>query len=132
MQLRLELITVPVSDVDRAKSFYVDQVGFSVEQDVRVDEKHRFVELTPPGSPCSIALTLGYVDAEPGSLKGIQVNVDDVEVVHTFLRDHGVATSDLEVHPWGSFCFFSDPDGNEWSVHEPPDSNRSHGPSAPV
>jgi predicted enzyme related to lactoylglutathione lyase len=74
MDLRLELITVPVSDVERAKAFYVEQVGFGIEQDVRVDEEHRFVELMPPGSPCSIALTTGYVDSKPGSLKGIQVN----------------------------------------------------------
>jgi predicted enzyme related to lactoylglutathione lyase len=120
MQLRLELVTVPVSDVDRAKAFYVDQVGFSSEQDVQVDDEHRFVELMPPGSPCSIALTTGYVEAEPGSLQGIQVNVDDVEEVHAFLRDRGVDVSGIQEYPWGRFCFFSDPDGNGWSVHEPP------------
>jgi predicted enzyme related to lactoylglutathione lyase len=123
MHLRLELVTVPVSDVDRAKAFYVDQVGFSMEQDVQVDEEHRFVELMPPGSPCSIALTSGYVDSKPGSLKGIQVNVDDVEKVHALLRDRGVNVSDIQEYPWGRFCFFSDPDGNGWSVHEPPPSN---------
>jgi predicted enzyme related to lactoylglutathione lyase len=112
MHLRLELVTVPVSDVDRAKAFYVDQVGFSTEQDVQVDEEHRFVELMPPGSPCSIALTSGYVDSKPGSLKGIQVNVDDVEEVHALLRDRGVNVSDIQEYPWGRFCFFSDPDGN--------------------
>jgi catechol 2,3-dioxygenase-like lactoylglutathione lyase family enzyme len=122
VQLRLELVTVPVSDVDRAKSFYVDQVGFSSEQDVVVDGEHRFVELVPPGSPCSIALTTGYVDAEPGSMKGIQVNVDDVDQVHAFLRDHDVDVTDIQQYPWGRFCFFSDPDGNGWSVHEPPHS----------
>jgi predicted enzyme related to lactoylglutathione lyase len=120
MELRLELVTVPVSDVDRAKAFYVDQAGFSSEQDVRVDDEHRFVELMPPGSPCSIALTTGYVDSEPGSLQGIQVNVDDVEEVHAFLRDRGVDVSGIQEYPWGRFCFFSDPDGNGWSVHEPP------------
>ena len=81
MQLRLELVTVPVSDVELAKAFYVDQVGFSVEQDVQVDADHRFVELLPPGSPCSIALTTGYVDSEPGSLQGVQVNVDELDEV---------------------------------------------------
>src|SRR3954452_4253069 len=86
MNLRLELVTVPVADVDRAKAFYVDQVGFSTEQDVRVDDEHRFVELMPPGSPCSIALPTGYVDSEPGSLQGIQVNVDDVSEVHACSR----------------------------------------------
>jgi predicted enzyme related to lactoylglutathione lyase len=111
MNLRLELVTVPVSDVDRAKAFYVDQVGFTIEQDVRVDEEHRFVELMPPGSPCSIALTTGYVDSQPGSLEGIQVNVDDVEEVHAFLRDRGVDVSEIQEYPWGRFCFISDPDG---------------------
>jgi predicted enzyme related to lactoylglutathione lyase len=116
---RLELVTVPVSDVDRAKAFYVEQVGFDVEQDVRVDERHRFVALMPPGSPCSIALAAGYVDAEPGSLKGVQVNVDDADAAQAFLRDRGVDVSDVHEFPWGRFCFFSDPDGNTWSVHEP-------------
>src|SRR3954452_50084 len=117
---RLELVTVPVSDVDRAKAFYVDQAGFTVEQDHEVDETHRFVELLPPGSPCSIALTAGYVDSEPGSLQGVQVNVDDIDAAHTFLRDSGVEVSDIQAYAWGRFCFFSERDGNTWSVHEPP------------
>jgi predicted enzyme related to lactoylglutathione lyase len=116
---RLELVTVPVSDIDRAKRFYVDRVGFSVEQDHQLDETHRFVELMPPGSRCSIALTAGYVDSEPGSLKGLQVNVDDADAAHSFLRDRGVEVSEIQAFPWGRFCFFSDPDGNAWSVHEP-------------
>jgi catechol 2,3-dioxygenase-like lactoylglutathione lyase family enzyme len=115
---RLELVTVPVRDIDRAKAFYVDQVGFAVEQDVQVDEQHRFVELIPPGSPCSIALTAGYVNTEPGSLKGIQVNVDDADAARAFLRARGVEVSEIQVFPWGRFCFFADPDGNTWSVHE--------------
>lgn len=119
MDLRLELVTVPVSDVDSGKTFYVDQVGFSVEQDIQVDEHHRFVELMAPGSPCSIALTTGYVDSEPGSLKGLQLNVDDVDEVHAFLQRRGVDVSKIEDYPWGRFCFFSDPDGNGWSVHGP-------------
>ena len=119
MIFRLELVTVPVADVDRAKTFYVERVGFDVEQDVRVDEHHRFVELVPPGSPCSIALTAGYVDAEPGSLRGLQVNVDDVEASRDFLRGRGVEVSEVEAFPWGRFCSFSDPDGNTWSIHEP-------------
>jgi predicted enzyme related to lactoylglutathione lyase len=114
------MITVPVSDVDRAKAFYAEQLGFTVQQDVHVDEHHRFVELLPPGSPCSIALTMGYIDAQPGSLSGVQVNVDDADAAQTFLRDRGVEVSDIETFPWGRFCFFSDPDGNSWSVHEPP------------
>jgi len=117
--MRLELVTVPVSDVDRAKAFYVERAGFSVEQDVQVDEAHRFVELMPPGSPCSIALQTGYVDSVPGSLGGLQLNVDDVDEVHVFLRRRGVEVSDVQDYPWGRFCFFSDPDGNGWSVHGP-------------
>jgi catechol 2,3-dioxygenase-like lactoylglutathione lyase family enzyme len=118
---RLELVTVPVADVDRAKRFYVEHVGFTVEQDVRVDDDHRFVELLPPGSPCSIALTQGYVDSLPGSLRGLQINVDDIDRARAFLRNRGVEASDIEVYPWGRFCFFADPDGNTWSVHEPSD-----------
>ncbi|MCZ2812803.1 glyoxalase superfamily protein [Modestobacter sp. VKM Ac-2979] len=120
VDFRLQLVTVPVTDVDRAKAFYVDQVGFRVEQDIEVDAAHRFVELVPPGSACSIALTAGYVDAEPGSLRGVQLDVDDVHAAHATLRAGGVAVTDVEEHPWGSFCFFSDPDGNGWSVHQPP------------
>ena len=119
MIFRLELVTVPVSDVDRAKAFYVDRAGFDVEQDVRVDDTHRFVELMPPGSPCSIALTTGYIDAAPGSIQGLQLNVDDADAAHAFLRDRGVEVSAIETYPWGRFCFFSDPDGYRWSVHEP-------------
>jgi len=120
VDFRLALVTVPVADVDRAKAFYRDQVGFEVEQDVRVDDAHRFVELVPPGSSCSIALTTGYVDAAPGSLQGVQVDVEDIERAHTALRARGVPVGDVQDYPWGRFCFFSDPDGNGWSVHEPP------------
>ena len=120
MIFRLELVTVPVADVDRAMAFYTEQMGFHVEQDVRVDEGHRFVELVPPGSACSIALTAGYIDAEPGSLQGLQVNVEDIGEAHSHLRARGVAVTDVQHFPWGHFCFFSDPDGNGWSVHEPP------------
>jgi catechol 2,3-dioxygenase-like lactoylglutathione lyase family enzyme len=118
IEFRLEMVTVPVSDVDRAKSFYVDRLGFSVEQDVQIDEHHRFVELVPTGSPCAIALTTGYVDSEPGSLRGAQLNVDDAYAAREFLVSHGVQGSEVQQYPWGRFCFFSDPDGNEWSVHE--------------
>ena len=119
MDLRLELIPIPVSDVDRAKMFYADQVGFGVEQDVRVDAEHRFVELIPPGSSCSIALTTGYIEAQPGTVKGLQLNADDADQVREHLRNRGVDVSDIEDHPWGRFCFFADPDGNTWSVHGP-------------
>ena len=105
MDLRLELVTIPVADVERAKTFYVDQVGFTVEQDVQVDERHHFVELVPPGSPCSIAVTTGYMNSEPGSVKGLQLNVDDADEVHAVLRSRHVEVSDIEEHPWGRFCF---------------------------
>jgi catechol 2,3-dioxygenase-like lactoylglutathione lyase family enzyme len=122
VDFRLALVTVPVADVDRSKAFYRDQVGFQVEQDVRVDDAHRFVELVPPGSSCSIALTTGYVDAAPGSLQGVQVDVDDIEQAQAALRARGVPVGDVQDYPWGRFCFFTDPDGNGWSVHEPPRS----------
>jgi catechol 2,3-dioxygenase-like lactoylglutathione lyase family enzyme len=125
MEFRLEMVTVPVADIERAKSFYVDQLGFAVQQDVQIDRGHRFVELMPGGSPCTIALTMGYVDAQPGSLRGAQFNVDNAEHTHTFLRSRGVPVSEIEQYPWGRFCFFSDPDGNEWSVHEVPSSKGS-------
>jgi predicted enzyme related to lactoylglutathione lyase len=118
---RLEMVTVPVADVDRAKAFYAEQVGFEVEQDVRIDAGHRFVELAPPGSRCTIALTEGYVDAAPGSLRGAQFTVPDADAAHAFLRDRGVEVSEVQTFPWGRFCFFTDPDGNTWSVHEVPD-----------
>src|SRR3954451_21709966 len=105
IEFRLEMVTVPVSDVDRAKSFYVDRLGFTVEQDVQIDEHHRFVELVPPGSPCSIALTTGYVDSEPGSLRGVQLNVDDAYGAREFLVTHGVPSSEVREYPWGRFCF---------------------------
>jgi len=119
MDLRLELVSVPAADVDRAKAFYVDQVGFGVEQDVQVDENHRFVELMPPDCRCSIALTTGYIDSQPGCLKGVQLNVEKVDEVHAFLRDREVEVSAIQNYPWGRFCFFSDPDGNGWSIHGP-------------
>jgi catechol 2,3-dioxygenase-like lactoylglutathione lyase family enzyme len=126
MQFRLEMVTVPVADVSRAKAFYVDRLGFNPEQDVQVDEAHRFVELIPPGSTCTIALTAGYVDAAPGSLQGLQLNVDDVGAAHAFLLGQGVEVSPVQEYPWGRFCFFSDPDGNEWSVHEVAPDERAH------
>ena len=118
MEFHLEMVTVPVSDVDRAKSFYVGLLGFTVEQDVQVDEGHRFLELVPVGSASTIALTTGYVDSEPGSLKGAQFNVDDADQAREFLASRGVRPSEVQAYPWGRFSFFTDPDGNEWSVHE--------------
>ena len=118
MLFRLEMVTVPVADVDRAKAFYVDQLGFTTEQDVQVDEEHRFVEVMPPGSPCTIALTSGYIKAPPGTLQGAQLNVESADAAHAFLRKRGVQVSEVQDFPWGRFCFFPDPDGNTWSVHE--------------
>jgi predicted enzyme related to lactoylglutathione lyase len=124
--MRLELVLVPVSDVDLAKAFYADQVGFVVDHDHQVNEGLRFVQLTPPGSACSIAMGTGITDAEPGSLKALQLVVADIAVAHTHLKEHGVEVTDIEVMPWGSFVFFTDPDGSGWSVQQLPS------PSAPA
>ena len=118
MDYKLELIVVPVTDVDRAKAFYVDQVGFNADHDRRVDENLRFVQLTPPGSACSIAIGEGLTDAEPGSVRGLQVVVESADTAHAELSGRGVEVSDIQAFPWGRFVFFSDPDGNAWSVQE--------------
>ena len=120
MDMKLELVAVPVSDVDRAKSFYVDKIGFNADHDHRVNDQLRFVQLTPPGSACSIVMGTGVTTMAPGSQKGLQVVVDDVEAVRRVLRGRGVETSDVEVQPWGRFIYFSDPDGNTWSVQQIP------------
>jgi len=118
MDIKLELVTLPVSDVDRAKAFYVDRVGFDADHDHRVSDEMRFVQLTPPGSACSIAIGTGLTDAAPGSVKGMQVVVDDAAAVGEALRAKGVEVSDVQDFPWGRFVFFSDPDGNAWAVQE--------------
>ena len=120
VDFRLELVNVPVSDVDRAKAFYVDQVGFNLDHDHVVSDDVRFVQITPPGSACSIAIGTGLNDAAPGSVAGLQVVVDDIEQARAQLVDGGVDVSDVQVFPWGSFVFFSDPDGNAWSVQQLP------------
>jgi catechol 2,3-dioxygenase-like lactoylglutathione lyase family enzyme len=120
MDMKLELVPVPVTDVDRAKSFYVDKVGFWLDHDHQVNERLRFVQLTPPGSACSIVMGIGVTEMAPGSQKGLQVVVDDVEAVRRELLGRGVKTSEVQVHPWGSFVFFSDPDGNSWAVQQIP------------
>jgi catechol 2,3-dioxygenase-like lactoylglutathione lyase family enzyme len=117
---KLELVAVPVSDVDRAKAFYVDQVGFNLDHDHLVTEDLRFVQLTPVGSACSIAFGTGVVDSEPGSVAGLQLVVDDVHAARAELVERGVDASDVQDFPWGSFTFFSDPDGNRWSVQQLP------------
>ena len=120
MKFKLELVNVPVSDVDRAKAFYADQVGFQVDNDAIVSDEIRFVQLTPPGSACSIAIGTGLSDAAPGSVAGIQLVVDDIESARAELLGRGVEVSEVQVFPWGSFVFFSDPDGNAWSVQQLP------------
>ena len=120
MQMKLELVAVPVSDVDRAKAFYVDQVGFVADVDNTVSEDIRFVQLTPPGSACSIAFGRGIVDSAPGSLKGMQIVVADAEAARDELAGRGVDVSDVQDFPWGRFVYFSDPDGNAWSLQQIP------------
>ena len=115
-EMRIELIQVPVSDIDRAKAFYVDQVGFIADNDHQVTDELRFVQLTPPGSACSIALTSGAHQMAPGSVEGLQMVVDDAEASRQELAGRGVAVSDVQVFPWGSFVFFKDPDGNGWAL----------------
>jgi catechol 2,3-dioxygenase-like lactoylglutathione lyase family enzyme len=124
MEWKLELVIIPVSDVDRAKDFYVDQVGFNADYDQVVTDDLRFVQLTPPGSACSIAFGLGLTDAEPGSVKGLQVVVPDAQAAHDHLVAAGVDVGDVEHLEWGSFVYFTDPDGNAWSVQELPERMR--------
>ena len=110
MDWRLELVAVPVSDVDRAKAFYTERVGFNADHDHRVSDSIRFVQLTPPGSACSIAIGSGLVETPPGSAQGLQLVVDDVEAARAELRERGVEVSEVQDFPWGSFVFFTDPD----------------------
>jgi catechol 2,3-dioxygenase-like lactoylglutathione lyase family enzyme len=119
MDWKLELVAVPVSDVDRAKAFYV-QAGFNADHDHQVNDDLRFVQLTPPGSACSIALGTGIVDSAPGSVKGLQLVVADIEAARAQLVERGIEVSDVQHFDWGSFVFFSDPDGNAWSVQAVP------------
>ena len=121
MDYKIELITLPVSDVDRAKAFYVDGCGFNADHDHTVSEEMRFVQLTPPGSACSISIGKGLTDAEPGSVKGMQMVVADAQAAHDELAARGVEVSDVDPMPWGKFVFFSDPDGNAWALQELPD-----------
>jgi predicted enzyme related to lactoylglutathione lyase len=120
MDWKLELVNVPVSDVDRAKAFYAEQVGFHLDNDVTVSDEVRFIQLTPPGSACSISMGKGLTDGEPGSVRGLQLVVDDVHAARAELLERGVEVSEVDVQPWGSFVFFSDPDGNTWAVQQIP------------
>ena len=117
MDFKLELVAIPVSDVDRAKAFY-EQAGFNADHDHKVSEDMRFVQLTPPGSACSIAIGKGVTDAEPGSVKGMQVVVDDIEAARAELVERGIDVSEIQRFPWGAFVFFQDPDGNAWAVQD--------------
>jgi catechol 2,3-dioxygenase-like lactoylglutathione lyase family enzyme len=122
---RLELVQVPVSDVDRAKAFYTDKAGFNADVDVTVGGGLRFVQLTPPGSPASIAIGSGLTAMEPGAVEGLQMVVPDINVARAELLGRGVAVSEVQEYPWGSFVFFRDPDGNGWAVQQlpPPDES---------
>jgi catechol 2,3-dioxygenase-like lactoylglutathione lyase family enzyme len=120
MDYKLELVAVPVSDVDRAKAFYSEQLGFNLDHDHTVSDEIRFVQLTPPGSGCSISIGNGITKAEPGSLEALQLVVSSAADAHAELSGRGVEVSDVQEFPWGKFVFFSDPDGNKWAVQEIP------------
>jgi predicted enzyme related to lactoylglutathione lyase len=120
MDWKLELVAIPVSDVDRAKAFYTEQVGFNADHDHRVSEDLRFVQLTPPGSACSIAIGTGVTQAPPGSVQGMQMVVDDIHAAREELVARGAEVSDVQDFAWGSFVFFRDPDGNGWAVQQLP------------
>jgi catechol 2,3-dioxygenase-like lactoylglutathione lyase family enzyme len=118
--MRLELVPVPVSDVERAKAFYTEQAGFTADHDHAVSDEIRFIQLTPPGSACSISIGTGLTPMTPGSLQGLQVVVDDVAATRAALAERGVEVSEIQDFPWGSFVFFRDPDGNGWAVQQVP------------
>ena len=119
MDFRLELVILPVSDVDRAKAFY-DQLGWDMDQDNVVGDL-RFVQVTPTGSACSIAFGKGLTEKEPGSVEGLQIVVEDIEAAKADLEGRGVEVRGIEDFPWGRFVWFTDPDGNGWAVQEIPD-----------
>jgi catechol 2,3-dioxygenase-like lactoylglutathione lyase family enzyme len=132
MEFKLELVGVPVSDVDRAKAFYVDQAGFTLDHDHTVGEDIRFVQLTPPGSACSIAIGKGITQLVPGALDNLQVVVADIHQAREELAGRGVEVSEVDAQPWGSFVFFRDPDGNRWAVQQLPDYSRALGGSGDI
>jgi catechol 2,3-dioxygenase-like lactoylglutathione lyase family enzyme len=119
MDLKLELVAVPVSDVDRAKAFY-EQAGFVADHDHTVSSELRFVQLTPPGSACSITIGVGITQSPPGSFAGANLVVDSAAAAHAELLERGIEVSDVQEMPWGNFVFFADPDGNRWSLQEIP------------
>src|ERR1700755_2864910 len=117
-EMKLELVQVPVSDVDRAKAFYTEKAGFAADHDHQVSDELRFVQLTPPGSACSIAIGTGLSAMAPGSVQGLQLGVDDADAVHAELAARGVEVGDVQDLPWGRFVFLSDPDGNGWALQQ--------------
>lgn len=122
MDWKLELVAVPVTDVDRAKAFYTETIGFIADHDNTVSDAIRFVQLTPPGSACSIAFGKGITDAAPGSVEGLQLVVADIETAKAELAGRGLEVGEIEDFPWGRFIYFADPDGNTWAVQELPGS----------
>ena len=120
MDWKIELVAIPVTDVDSAKAFYTEKVGFNADHDHRVSDEVRFVQLTPPGSACSIALGTGISQSQPGSVQGIQMVVSDINAARAELFERGVQVSEVQEFAWGSFVFFSDPDGNGWAVQQIP------------
>ncbi len=129
MDIKLEVVPVPVTDIDRAKAFYVDQVGFIADHDHVVSEDVRFVQLTPPGSACSIAFGKGISNMEPGALQGVMCVVADVEAARKELAGRGVNVSDVDEQAWGKFVYFADPDGNGWAFQELPEWSAGAGGS---
>jgi predicted enzyme related to lactoylglutathione lyase len=119
MDWKLELVSIPVTDVDRAKAFYTEQAGFNADHDHRVTDELRFVQLTPPGSACSVAIGSGLTESAPGSAQ-VQLVVSDVQAARSELLERGVQVSDVQEFDWGSFVFFADPDGNRWAVQQLP------------
>lgn len=120
MEMKLELVAVPVTDVDRAKDFYVEKVGFNADHDQTVSDEIRFVQLTPPGSACSIAIGRGLTQIVPGGLDNLQMVVADADAARAELVGRGVEASEVDEQPWGRFVYFSDPDGNRWSLQQLP------------
>lgn len=123
MQMKLEVVAVPVTDVDRAKAFYTEKIGFNADHDQQVNPDLRFVQLTPPGSACSIVMGVGITTMQPGSVEGLMMVVSDVKAVRDVLVGRGTDVSEIDVQPWGSFVYFRDPDGNKWALQQLP--NRS-------
>ncbi len=126
MEMKLELVMVPVTDIDRAKEFYV-RAGFNADHDQTVSDDVRFVQLTPPGSGCSIAIGRGITQMQPGSLDNLQMVVKDADETHTELKDRGIDVSDVDDQAWGRFVYFADPDGNRWSLQQLPEWSQGAG-----